>query len=82
MLLRLFALTVLALPLTALAAQPAPVAPSARVTSPDGRITVDLTSDPDGRVIYSVSRDRKALLAPSHLGFLLADTPKIDRAIT
>jgi len=81
MLLRLFALAVLAFPLAAHAAQPDPKAPSARVTSPDGRIAVDLTSDPDGRPIYSVSRDGKALLAPSHLGFLLADTPKLDRAI-
>jgi len=75
MLIRLFALTVLSLPLTALAAPPA------RVSSPDGRIMVELDSDPDGRPTYAVQRDGKPLLAPSRLGFLLVDTPKLDRAI-
>ena len=75
MLIRLFALTVLSLPLTALAAPPV------RVSSPDGRIVVELDSDPDGRPTYAVQRDGKPLLAPSRLGFLLVDTPKLDRAI-
>ncbi|UBB26128.1 glycoside hydrolase family 97 protein [Pseudoxanthomonas japonensis] len=75
MLIRLFALTVLSLPLTALAAPPV------RVSSPDGRIVVELDSDPDGRPTYAVQRDGKPLLAPSRLGVLLVDTPKLDRAI-
>lgn len=75
MLIRLFVLTVLSLPLTALAAPPV------RVSSPDGRIVVELDSDPDGRPTYAVQRDGKPLLAPSRLGFLLVDTPKLDRAI-
>lgn len=75
MLIRLFALTVLSLPLVALAAPPV------RVNSPDGRIVVELDSDPDGRPTYAVRRDGKPLLAPSRLGFLLVDTPKLDRAI-
>ncbi len=75
MLIRLLALTVLSLPVLAWAA------PATRVTSPDGRIAVEVGSDPDGKPTYAASRDGKALLAPSRLGFLLADTPKIDRAI-
>lgn len=75
MLIRLFALAILSLPFAA------PAAPSARVASPDGRIVVELGSDPDGRPFYAVKRDGKPLLAPSRLGFLLVDTPKLDRAI-
>ena len=75
MLIRLFALTVLSLPLAVIAA------PAARVASPDGRIVVELDSDPDGRPTYAVQRDGKPLLAPSRLGFLLVDTPKLERAI-
>lgn len=75
MLIRLFALAVLSVPLAALAA------PAVRVSSPDGRIVVELDADPDGRPTYTVQRDGKPLLAPSRLGFLLVDTPKLDRAI-
>lgn len=75
MLIRLFAFALLSVSFTAVAA------PGTRVASPDGRIVVEVGSDPDGKPTYSASRDGKPLIAPSRLGFLLVDTPKLDRAI-
>ncbi|MBS0254036.1 MAG: glycoside hydrolase family 97 protein [Proteobacteria bacterium] len=56
-------------------ADPAPI----RATSPDGSVAVEVSLDGDGRVAYAVSRRGKAVLAPSHLGFLFTDAPKLDR---
>ncbi len=75
MLIRLFAFALLSFPFTAFAA------PGTRVASPDGRIVVEVGSDPDGKPTYSARRDGTLLIAPSRLGFLLVDAPKIDRAI-
>ncbi|GAB2494010.1 glycoside hydrolase family 97 protein [Pseudoxanthomonas sangjuensis] len=75
MLTRLFALAILAFPAVALSATP-PV-----VTSPDGRISVQLSASTDGRAAYAVSRDGKPIIAPSPLGFLLTDAPKLDRGM-
>ncbi len=50
-------------------------------TSPDGSVRVALTIDGDGRAAYSVSRSGKVIIAPSKLGFLLTDAPKIDRRL-
>lgn len=49
------------------------------VASPDGRIVVRVTTDGDGRPLYTVSRDGKQLIAPSALGFLFTDAPKLQR---
>jgi alpha-glucosidase len=59
----------------ALAQEAAP----ARVTSPDGRIAVEVGTDNDGRPTYSVSRDGKPVIAPSRIGFLLADADPLTR---
>src|SRR5688572_3184430 len=51
----------------------------ARVASPDGAIAVSVELVADGRVTYAVSRRGKPVLAPSALGFLLTNAPKLDR---
>lgn len=56
--------------------------PVAQASSPDGSVSVAITIDGDGRAAYSVSRKGKAILAPSKLGFLFTDVPKIDRGLT
>ncbi len=61
----------------ALAQAGAPLA----ATSPDGKIRVELTTDGDGRALYTVSRKGKPILAPSRLGFLFTDVAKIDRRL-
>ncbi len=50
-------------------------------TSPDGSIVVRVTTEGDGRPVYSVTRKGEVIVAPSHLGFLLTDQPKIDRRL-
>jgi alpha-glucosidase len=75
----------LASALALLAATPALAdssAPVIRATSPNGEVAVELTLDGDGRATYAVSRRGKAVLAPSHLGFLFTDAPKFDRHLT
>ncbi len=49
-------------------------APFATASSPDGSISVSVEGDGDSRVLYSVSRKGKPILAPSRLGFLLTDS--------
>ncbi len=46
----------------------------ASATSPDKSIAVSLSTDGDGRVSYSVTRNGKTIIAPSFMGFLLADS--------
>ena len=43
--------------------------PVAEVTSPDGRIRVQLDINPEGRLAYRVDRDGKPVLEDSRLGF-------------
>lgn len=54
----------------------------AKAASPNGRITVTVSLDGEGRASYAVQRDGKPLLNDSRLGFLFTDAPKIDRAMT
>ena len=61
----------------ALAQVKAPVS----ATSPDGKVAVELTLDGDGRALYTVTRNGKAIIAPSRLGFLFTDVAKIDRRL-
>jgi alpha-glucosidase len=49
----------------------------ASAASPDGRLAVVVGLDGDGRPDYAVTRDGKPVIAPSRLGFLLADQPKL-----
>lgn len=51
----------------------------ARVASPDGAIAVEIEINGEGRASYAVSRSGALLIAPSRLGFLLVDAPKLER---
>ena len=51
-------------------------------TSPDGKVRVTLTIDGDGRPAYAVSRNGKAILNPSRLGFLFTDVVKLERRLS
>ncbi len=66
--------TMLALLLALFAVLPAQAAPVASASSPDGSIRVLIEIDNDGRVNYSLDRNGKPLIKPSHLGFLLTDS--------
>lgn len=76
-----------ALAIMALTIAPAALAqgatPAERVTvaSPDGRITVDVGVDPDGKPDYRVFRDGKPVIAASRLGFTFTDADPLTRAI-
>ena len=54
---------------------------AAVASSPGGVVSVELTTDGDGRALYSVSRNGKPVIAPSRLGFLFTDVAKIDRRL-
>lgn len=60
-------------------AMPAAAQTAAGASSPDGSISVTLTTDGDGRPVYTVSRKGQAILNQSRLGFLFTDVPKLDR---
>ena len=70
----LHALSALALaflaPLPALAQD---ARPAITASSPDGTVTLTVTTDSDARANYALSRKGKLLIAPSNLGFLLSD---------
>ncbi|WP_339914149.1 glycoside hydrolase family 97 protein [uncultured Brevundimonas sp.] len=75
MLLRCMALIALAISSPALAQTPA----VARVESPGHVLAVEVTTDNDGRPSYAVTRMGRPVIAPSRLGFILTDAPKLDR---
>lgn len=52
---------------------------AAEVSSPDGRITVELNVDGDGVPFYRVERDGKEIIAESDLGFLFTDEEPMRR---
>jgi len=73
---------VLAAALAAAAAAAAPAPDPERaptIASPDGRLSVSVSVDGDGRALYAVSRDGQPVIAPSRLGFLFTDARKIER---
>jgi alpha-glucosidase len=49
------------------------------VESPGKVLSVEVTLDFDGRPQYAVTRHGKPVIAPSRLGFLLTDAPKLER---
>jgi alpha-glucosidase len=51
----------------------------AQASSPDGSISVEVSTDNDGRAQYSISRNGKVLIAPSSLGFILTDSHNMVR---
>jgi alpha-glucosidase len=59
-------------------ALPAAAAPVA-VSSPGGVLTVEVDVNGEGRPEYRVLRLGQEVIAPSRLGFLLADAPKLER---
>jgi alpha-glucosidase len=63
-------------------AVPALADPVASATSPDGRIRVSVSIDGEGRPSYAVTRDGKAIIDDSRLGFLFTDVPKFERHFT
>ncbi|MGE8141412.1 glycoside hydrolase family 97 protein [Novosphingobium sp. NPDC080210] len=54
---------------------------TATATSPGGVVSVEVSTDGDGRALYAVSRNGKPVIAPSRLGFLFTDVAKIDRRL-
>jgi alpha-glucosidase len=60
-------------------AVPAPAETVARIASPGDVLSVELQIDSDGRPNYSVQRFGREVIAPSRLGFLLVDAPKLER---
>jgi len=50
----------------------------ARVSSPGKVLSVTLQRAGDGRLAYAVQRHGKELIAPSRLGFVLANAPPLD----
>ncbi|QAY79477.1 glycoside hydrolase family 97 protein [Sphingosinicella sp. BN140058] len=67
--------------LAALIAMPALAAPET-VSSPTGVLSVSVDVNAEGRPEYSVSRLGRLVIAPSRLGFLLTDAPKLERNFT
>lgn len=68
-----------ALPAAAKAQDVAQGAAVARASSPDGVLSVEVAVNGEGRADYSVSRLGRTVIAPSRLGFLLTDAPKLER---
>lgn len=58
---------------------PAKADPVAQIASPGKVLSVAVEIDGDGRPSYSVSRQGHLVIAPSRLGFLLTDAPKLER---
>jgi alpha-glucosidase len=58
---------------------PAGAATVATVSSPGNILTVSVTIDDEGKPAYTVSRAGRQIVAESRLGFLLTDTPKLER---
>ncbi|MEN3973006.1 glycoside hydrolase family 97 protein [Sphingomicrobium sp. XHP0235] len=58
-----------------------PAAAQEVVTSPDGRLSVSVDVNDEGRPFYTVSRDGVALIGESRLGFLMADQDKLERRL-
>lgn len=51
----------------------------ARISSPSEILAVDIDINGEGRASYAVSRGGAPVIAPSRLGFLFVDAPKLER---
>ena len=60
-------------------AQPTAAKPVATATSPDGKLTLAITINGEGRAGYSVSREGTPVIGESHLGFLFSDSRQLLR---
>ncbi|MEC4594244.1 glycoside hydrolase family 97 protein [Nitrospirillum amazonense] len=77
---RLGALVVLAVVLVALPAlAETPAKIVATIASPAGTLAVRVELDGEGRPAYAVTRRGAEVIAPSRLGFLFTDAPKMER---
>lgn len=56
--------------------------PSPSVTSPSGEIMVQVALNDEGRASYAVRFRGEEIIAPSRLGFMLVDAPKLERNLT
>ena len=54
---------------------------TARASSPGGLLTVEVSTDNDGRPMYAVTRLGQPVVRPSRMGFLLTDQPQIERGL-
>jgi alpha-glucosidase len=54
----------------------------ATLSSPGAILSVNVALDQEGRASYSISRKGHEVIAPSRLGFLLTDAPKLERNFT
>jgi alpha-glucosidase len=59
----------------------ADAAAAAAVASPGDVLRVELTLDEEGRAQYAIARHGKTIIAPSRLGVLLTDAPKLERKL-
>lgn len=76
---RLAGLLAALLPLASFAASAVEPRATARIASPDARIAVEISTDNEGRASYAVSRDGRAVIAPSRLGMMFTDARKFER---
>ncbi len=74
----LLALLALLFTLPAAAQQPTPLT----IASPDGSIVLTTQTTGEGRMVYSVTRDGRPLIAESRLGFIFTNALPFDRAVT
>ncbi|SUJ21513.1 Glycoside hydrolase 97 [Sphingomonas paucimobilis] len=42
---------------------------------------MQVSTDNDGRAVYMIARNGKAIVAPSRLGMMFTDAPKIERGL-
>jgi alpha-glucosidase len=54
----------------------------ARVASPGKMLDVAVQLAADGRATYTIARRGTPVIAPSHLGFILGNAPKLDRGFS
>jgi alpha-glucosidase len=78
---RYVAFALLALVAAAPASALASAAPAAAVASPGDVLRVELSIDEEGRAEYAIARKGKPVIAPSRLGVLLTNAPKLERKL-
>ena len=75
---RLLLLLALLWPAVAIAQAPA-APPAMSAQSPGQVLRFEITTNPEGRITYSIQRLGKPMIAPSEMGFLFTDQPELLR---
>ena len=75
---RLLLLLALLWPAVAMAQAPA-APPAVAAQSPGQVLRFEITTNPEGRITYSIQRLGKPVIAPSEMGFLFTDQPELLR---